>query len=53
METVNLAECMLGTEHLVHMAKSFKMGNKFQKLILSGNLMLSDSLLCFAEALRD
>lgn len=53
METVNLAECMLGNEHLTHMAKSFKTGNKFQKIILAGNLMLEESLLCFAEALRD
>jgi hypothetical protein len=53
METVNLAECMLGNEHLTHMAKSFKTGNKFQKIILAGNLMLEESLICFAEALRD
>ena len=40
MEHVNLNECMLGETHMIYIAKSFQAGNKFKKLILSGNLML-------------
>lgn len=52
MEYVNLSECQLGENHLLCIAKGFNVGNKFKKLLLSGNLASDGSLGAFGEAIK-